>query len=423
MGLRPLCLEGNSNAAAAMAPALTEPISQQAKLSSPANAASPRPGNTVNNNNGDQFTCAKPVQGINCEDAFLLAFGTDTSTNGPTDGPSDSTHMDKTDVNCSTSSDQSSQPLQAAFSSSPDLQSIQLHCPSDTSPTTSSSATLNNNINSNSTMGLQKDYLKDNAEMEQMLGDLASGSDIDLMQVFKSFESAQTGDNLCDLAGGLALFNDVDVMNMGLDDVSTPHKETEVDHQELRDEIVKRQAQMVRKCDFLVRRLRKVQARYMGQHVNEEVNGLFEYTQQLLKRKEREQKTISTMTPINQAQKDKNKPLSALSMKALIKRIETVANSQQTTVHSPTKLSNNNRVGVVDNGLPKVTAVVSALSIIPTFDEEGNQQVAHMSGLLHTELCAVAAAVDSDATASSSGGESADEMVSYSNTSQKSMTM
>lgn len=45
------------------------------------------------------------------------------------------------------------------------------------------------------------------AEMDQML-------DIDLMQVLKCFESAPAG-GLGDLAGGLSLFNDMDVMNIG----------------------------------------------------------------------------------------------------------------------------------------------------------------------------------------------------------------
>lgn len=46
------------------------------------------------------------------------------------------------------------------------------------------------------------------SEMDQML-------DIDFMQVLKCFESAPAGENLGDLAGGLSLFNDMDVMNIG----------------------------------------------------------------------------------------------------------------------------------------------------------------------------------------------------------------
>lgn len=46
------------------------------------------------------------------------------------------------------------------------------------------------------------------SEMDQML-------DIDFMQVLKCFESAPASENLGDLAGGLSLFNDMDVMNIG----------------------------------------------------------------------------------------------------------------------------------------------------------------------------------------------------------------
>lgn len=79
--------------------------------------------------------------------------------------------------------------------------------------------TIHSTINS-SPMSSQmpSNFLKDNAEMEQILGDFST-TDIDLMQVLKCFESTPAGENLGDLAGGLSLFNDVDVMNIGLEDV------------------------------------------------------------------------------------------------------------------------------------------------------------------------------------------------------------
>lgn len=80
--------------------------------------------------------------------------------------------------------------------------------------------TTGGNVIHNSPMSsqMQTNFLKESAEMEQMLGDF-TGTDIDLMQVLKCFESTPAGENLGDLAGSLALFNDVDVMNIGLDDV------------------------------------------------------------------------------------------------------------------------------------------------------------------------------------------------------------
>lgn len=317
---------------------------------------------------------------------------------------------------------------QAACSQSLDLLSesqTEVHHNID-EPATSSQALSTTSSNNNI---LSKDYLKETAEMEQMLGELASSSDIDLLQVFKSFESAPTGENLCDLAGGLSLFNDVDVMNMGLEDVVTSNSPVkECPTQEIIAEIEKKRAKMIRECDFMMRRLRKIQARQMGRHISEEMYGVYEYAQNLIKRKERETKSISTMAPINQLQSDKHKSTS--SMKTMLKRIDNVATTQQTSpgrmINQPyggassaiVTLSVDNRdVGSTKHGFPTATAVV------PPFDLNGQQQLQQCTGLLSTELKLVNDAFDSDATASSSGGESADEMVTYNNVIQQSLPM
>lgn len=284
--------------------------------------------------------------------------------------------------------------------------------------------TVNNNV-----MGLQQ---KENAEMEQMLGDLST-SDIDLMQVLKSFESAPAGENLCDLAGNLSLFNDVDVMNIGLDDVVTntsPSKESPA--QEVLGEIEKKRTKMIRECDVMMRRLRKIQARHMGRHVSEEVYGVFEYAQQMIKRKERETKSISTMTPINQLQNDKHKLNSATSMKMLLKRIDQAATSQQTSpsskhisgqtygaslsIASPTQSEH-----YANNSALLNKHLVS--NVVPVFEPNGTQSMEQCAGLLETELKLIEKAYDSDATESSSGGESADEMVSFNNANQQPLSM
>lgn len=280
--------------------------------------------------------------------------------------------------------------------------------------------------------------MKETAEMEQMLGELASSSEIDLLQVFKSFETAPTGENLCDLAGGLSLFNDVDVMNMGLDvDVVTstsPIKECPT--QEILAEIEKKRAKMIRDCDFMMRRLRKIQARQIGRHVSEEAYGIYEYAQNLIKRKERESKSISTMAPINQLHGDKHKSVSAL--KTMLKRIENVATTQQT---SPGRMVNQTFVGSSSslqssttasgvgadgrdaNAINKQSGYPTTATIVPPFDPIGVQQLQQCSGLLATQLKMVNDAYDSDATASSSGGESADEGVHYNNIIQESRPM
>lgn len=384
----------SSSNAAAMAPALAEPISHTIHYTLPAlSVAKDRPDILASNG---QFLKIK-LPGHTNEIKANSDFGIVKKTpNGPSIGSLVIEHMDQTQEELECTVQQSSPPSTQSYQQNP-----------VTPP--ASSTTLPNSCNS-SNMGLQKDYLKDNPEMDQMFTDLAP-SDLELMQVLKNF--APNGDNLCDLAGGLALFNDVDVMNIGLEDVSTPIKEP--DTQDIRKEIKKRHSQMIRKCDFLVRRLRKLQARSMGQHVNEEINGLFEHTQKVLKRKERETKSISTMTPISQ--NDKLKQFASCSLSSLLKRIDNVAADQQCVLK---RFPGASAAEIALNGSNKPLPV---LSIVPTYDVDAMNQLDHSAGLLQTELKLVVSAIDSDVTASSSGGESADEMVTYNNPTQQQLTM
>lgn len=410
MGMRSNASVTNSNAAAAMAPALTEPVSQQAKLSSPATGASPRPGYLTISNNG-QFVCVSPPFDTNKETSNTEQ---QAISNGPANGPSVDTSMEQQPIDdCSTSNCLSNeQPTNVECTSSTEIDE---HTDNIQSQTNSGGTPPSN---SHEIMGLQKDFLKDNAEMEQMLGELSSTSDIELLQVFKSFVSAPTSDNLCDLAGGLSLFNDMNMdMNMGLEEVSTPAKEP--DTQEIRNEISKRHSQMTRKLDFLIRRLRKLQSLSMGHHINEEINGLFEYTQSILKRKERESKSISTMTPLAHLQSEKSKQTVSCSLKTLLKRLEFVSTSQQSSLKEKVV-----RVGPsTDNLSVKSIPKPQFSSCVPSFDSECNNQLEHTAGLLQAEMKYVANAIDSDATASSSGGESADETVTYNNVAQQSLPM
>uniref|UniRef100_A0A8D8AD16 KAT8 regulatory NSL complex subunit 1 n=1 Tax=Culex pipiens TaxID=7175 RepID=A0A8D8AD16_CULPI len=305
-------------------------------------------------------------------------------------------------------------------------------------------------ISSSSTgaaIGLQKDYLKDNPDMEQMLGELASTSDMELLQVFKSLEGNPSGDGLCaELAGGLSLFNDVDVVNMyeEVAQVSTPpNKDRE--RLEMHAEIVKRQAQMQRKYDFLIRRLNKLQARYMGQHVSDEVAGLFEYSQRYWKKKDKEHAkgisstTVSptllipdiipyqpppTLTSSANTPADKLKPISANAMKTFAKRLEGIATTQCST---QTKRIFGNRYFQGTTGTPPElvshAAFTATSSTIPKFEDLTIDQLEQSAGMLQAELKQVQHTIDSEATASSSGGESADEMVLYNNLNQQPLTI
>lgn len=463
---RTLCSETifNLSDASEMAPALNEPLTQvQLPLSPDVQSVSPRPGIFVNSsllNSNNHFATKDPLSKITSPSqqpihlqhpristyspngyakppTFQLAFIQQVST---ANGPAPSTglspvqhHMDRnslpTNIQHTDLANESSHndPVSAQDLLANDLDlsdtNLDLHDVDE-----STNELINHTLDpashlahhhtndNNNTMGLQKDFLKEHSDMEQMLGDLANTSDLDLMQVFKSLAPSGT-DNLCDLASGLALFNDVDVMGIGLEDVSTPPKET--DTQDFRNEIKKRQTQMMRKCDFLMRRLRKLQANSMQEHVTEEVSGLFDYTQKLLKRKERETKTISTLHPVTQSPPNllTSDSSPASQVKSLLSRLDSVASEQQCVLKKAG--GKNGDIGTIPSsslstsGKQRWSSSTPGNRLVPCFDSAFSGQVELAAGHLHTELKIVAEALDSDATASSSGGDSGDEFNAY----------
>lgn len=342
--------------------------------------------------------------------------------------------------------DQIAQVAAAAIGNDPGVTTATGEPSSDLQQLDSQSSIISSSSTTATAMGLQKDYLKDNPDMEQMLGELASTSDMELLQVFKSLEGNPSGDGLCaELAGGLSLFNDVDVVNMYEDVVTAqvttpPNKDRE--RLEMHAEIVKRQAQMQRKYDFLIRRLNKLQARYMGQHVSDEVAGLFEYSQRYWKKKDKEHAkgltpstTVSPSTlipdiipyqppPTTTPQSEKLKPISTNAMKTFAKRLEGIATTQCST---QTKRIYGNRYFQGTTGTPPElvshAAFTATSSTIPKFEDATIDALEQSAGMLHAELKQVQNTIDSEATASSSGGESADEMVLYNNLNQQPLTI
>lgn len=167
--------------------------------------------------------------------------------------------------------------------------------------------------------------------------------------------------------------------------------------QEMLGEIEKKREQMIRDCDFMMRRLRKIQARHMARHISEEVGGLFEYAQQQIKRKERETKSISTMTPINQLHSDKQK----MNWKMLLKRIEHAAHNQHSNpavnkmLNANSDLHHANNSGLSASGAANKPSIISC---VPSFDVNGYKQLRRCAGMLSTELKMVGRSFDPDAT-------------------------
>ncbi|XP_041760934.1 uncharacterized protein LOC121587823 [Anopheles merus] len=288
--------------------------------------------------------------------------------------------------------------------------------------------------------------LRDNNEMDQMMRELAT-NDIDLMQVFKSFDQNSLllfddVTNLCDVPGA-----------DGSQSLSSPNKDRE--RLEQHAEIIKMQAQMQRKQDFLARRLSKLTARYMGQHISEEVAGLFEYSQRFWKKREKETaKQLHNMNsglpaaegttgstcwpdiipfqaPPPDPTPEKMKPISANALKSCIKRLESIANkicsTQSKRVLNSRYFQGVSGIGTAEaspstsssGGVSDPTNVANISNTIPLFERSATQDLEQTAGMLYAELRQVQATIDSDATLSSSGGESADESLPYTNEMQE----
>lgn len=108
MGLRTAAsaVSSDSDVAKIMAPALTEPVSHQSKISSPAQASSPRPlisdveppnRQTRTTNGSASYLLSSTKEPISSKraDNVQLTFVSDRVSNGPSNGSSAVTHMDQ----------------------------------------------------------------------------------------------------------------------------------------------------------------------------------------------------------------------------------------------------------------------------------------------------------------------------------------
>lgn len=118
------------------------------------------------------------------------------------------------------------------------------------------------------------------------------------------------------------------------------------------------------------------------------------------------------------------KPVTITEMKTFMRRIENISAMQNTMSNkrahalkyfSKTTTSSSSTNSKSESSLSNST--------IPKFESFAVEQLSQISGLLHSELRLVEKKIDSDATASSSGGESADEMIAYNNQYQQPLSM
>lgn len=234
-------------------------------------------------------------------------------------------------------------------------------------------------------MGLQNQpsLAKDSQEMEQILVELGN-SDVqaDLLQTIKTLESG--GDNLStgdtDAIFPLSGFELADTVD------------SEGDASE--DKIRLLQARLERRCAFLLRRSRILQARAIGKRISEEASQTFEKS-------------------TRGARKDGGgRPM---GLKALLKRIETTSALQASASSRSVVGPKYYRAGTSKCDASKSASIGIASGTLAGLEDSAGALRSHLSVVKHQ--------LDSDATASSSGAESNDEAVTYNNAHQQHMPM
>ncbi|XP_067633623.1 pneumococcal serine-rich repeat protein isoform X2 [Eurosta solidaginis] len=292
-------------------------------------------------------------------------------------------------------------------------------------------------VNTLSSANLPPAFMK-----ESVAGELEDQDIEEVLKVLKGFDGSAGADTLCDLN---VLFNEeytlINYEEVSSQPVSSSAKPSPLT--EMQIEIERNQQTMHRRIDFLLRRMRKIQSRYMSKHCSEEIAGLFEWTARICSDKggnvNRASNLLQTDTaisviaarpPASNWTEERN-PVSSSQMSSMLRRLEQSANAQQLCM-----ISTNNNLNSVSTQLPRkskkaliqetasMTAGASSMTssverrgevLISNYDINVSEEMSQVAGLLQTELREIQMSMDSDATESSSGGESADEMVTYNN--------
>lgn len=350
--------------------------------------------------------------------------------------------------------------------------------------------------NYNSSAGNSQNTNNDPHEMPQLLNilnELLDGQDITSLA-----NSGGNGDNM----------QDIDEENYEDDSPrkDDPDEISKMLAQQKLEEIDRKEQQIQRKMDFLIRRLYKLVARSTGLHVSEEVAGFLEHVARFTRKKDKERQLSSSVAskfpylsanlqlgttselllkspavtsepplnllsspltsqenqqqqqpltpeisaaeqtntaPINvieppvKEDQDPPKPVPIHEMKSFLRRIDNISSLQSTALNKRglafkyfTKSSSNNlnQMSSLSSSSSKTHQNESnsnnfKVSAIPKFSDVDVDQVEQTSGRLMTEMRLIENQIDSDATASSTGGESADEMIPYNNQYQQPLSM
>lgn len=269
----------------------------------------------------------------------------------------------------------------------------------------------------------------------------------DILQVINSIEGAESAENISTGGGepvqsavdgaemfampeeGFASFerdllNDVDVMSLCNENINIPVDT--VDQQKSnslklqQDIVAQKQFESERRCAFLLRRLRKLQGRIVGRHVAEENTGVLELAHHGVKKY-----LLQELVNIGSKSNVRNFPEISSTLHSFLQKIEKMCVAQSNSVNRQRVCCRYFGGGSRDNangGTSGNNGNRQPIFGIPQVKLNG-EEVESVSGALSTQLHIVESNLDSDCTASSSGGESCDEMQTFNNPHQQNLLM
>ncbi|KOX77327.1 KAT8 regulatory NSL complex subunit 1 [Melipona quadrifasciata] len=298
----------------------------------------------------------------------------------------------------------------------------------------------NKNLDVDQIMAFGTDITADNEQCNMSnVSDIGQNVE-EILQVIKSIEGVENAENISagsnepvqSTVDGVEMFSmpeegfssferellDVDVMSIC--NIADAVDQQKVNTLKLQQDIVaQKQHESERKCAFLLRRLRKLQARIIGRHVAEENTGVLELAHHGVKKY-----LFQELVNIGSKSNVRNFPEINSSLSSFLQKIEKMCVAQSNSVNrqrlccryfgdgsrdnlGSTSGNNSNRQSVF--GTPQVKVK--------------GEEVESVAGPLATQLHIVESNLDSDCTASSSGGESCDEMQSFNNPHQQSISI
>ncbi|XP_050293244.1 KAT8 regulatory NSL complex subunit 1 isoform X2 [Anthonomus grandis grandis] len=283
------------------------------------------------------------------------------------------------------------------------------------------------------TMGLQKNELlgtslnksKSSGEEDNLLE--ANVEDI-MQQVIKSIGSTDQLNNSSSDLTDLDLNIDKDLldhvdnmMNISIDeqsdDLDTAQKIKENQAAALLSDLESRHSRIERRLDFLRRRCFKLQSKHIGQHISGEVVGVFEQVHRSIKKPKDQDNSKSFGLNQYCDLTDKLKPLSASSAKVLARKLEMAKVLQANNSARQKNIPKYFGSGSIEPAMFRSSS--GGQVTIPHWSAEHKQELKRVSDQLQVQLRVVQHEVDSEATESSSGGESCDESQTYNNPHQQ----